>query len=168
MSAYTNKIESIELSNCPELTDLALSDNALSSIELSASTKKNVSMDMNQILSIDVAMLPDLERLNLTSNAIAELDVTRNPGLLVLNVAKNKFESLDIRNCPEINTLYCTSNRLTELDISTCSESTLVSFYCIENPKLKTVWVWPDWTGIPSGGFADWYVDDSIDFKIKE
>ena len=94
-----------------ELTDLNLSDNNISSINLSSNTKiTNLLLSNNKLTTIDLSKNTNLENLYLTNNNLSTLNITNNLELLVLNVNQNKLTSLDITKNTKLMELKATDN----------------------------------------------------------
>ncbi|MDO5474911.1 MAG: leucine-rich repeat domain-containing protein, partial [Candidatus Saccharibacteria bacterium] len=87
LTLSSNRLTSIDLSKNVNLTFLNLHGNRLTSIDLS----KNVNLDglflsSNQLTSIDVSKNVNLTRLALNSNQLTSIDISKNPDLEMLAV----------------------------------------------------------------------------------
>ena len=85
------------------LTDLNLSDNNISSINLASNLKiTNLLLSNNKLTTIDLSKNTALENLYLNGNSLSSLNLSKNANLLVLNVNNNKLASLDFTNNDKI------------------------------------------------------------------
>lgn len=190
LSMPGNKLTEIDLSSNTKLTDIGLSDNQLTSIDVTNKPEllrlninlnklsgnldvtKNTKLIVlnvgdNAISSLDVTNCPDINSLYVTSNKLTSIDVSKNPKLSSFHCSNNLFTKIDISACPEMVQFLCTTQpNLEEVDISNCRPGTLVSFWCTKNPKLKTIWVWKDFAGVPTD--QDWIIGEGIEFKEKQ
>ena len=82
----------MDLSNCPNLISLSLEMTAVSSVDFSHSTRLNhVNVSETRLTSVDVSMLPYLQRLLTghtsgtinTGYKLQSLDVTHNPSTIL-------------------------------------------------------------------------------------
>jgi len=93
------------------LTDLNLSDNAITTINLGNSTKiTNLLLSNNKLSSIDLTKNTAIENLYLNGNNLASLDLSKNTNLLVLNVNNNKLSSLNLENNAKLMDLKATES----------------------------------------------------------
>jgi Leucine-rich repeat (LRR) protein len=74
----------------------------------------------NQLTTLRLGRLPNLEELYCYSNQLTTLDVSKCPKLEYLNCNSNKLTSLNISKCPNLTFLDCKVNKLISLDISKC------------------------------------------------
>ena len=88
----------------------------------------------NQLTSLDVRGLTDLQELYCWENRLTSLNLHGLSGLQVLNCDNNQLTSLDLKGVTALQTLYCYNNRLTVLDIHGLSR--LAGLYCSRN-RLK-------------------------------
>lgn len=132
-----------------ELTDLNLSDNNISSIELTKNTKiKNLLLSNNGISSIDLTKNTNLENLYLDGNNISSLNLTNNTNLLVLNINKNKISSLDLTKNTKLMDLKATENAIVSQSKAVFKGSTLNLTLPIKFPAesewSNTSWITKD------------------------
>ena len=122
------ELESITVLNCNKsnvadvkgielltnLVELNLSDNNITSINLSSNTKiTNLLLSNNKLASIDLSKNTALENLYLNSNKISTLNLKNNRNLLVLNVNDNKLTALDLSNNDKLMDLKATDSAFT-------------------------------------------------------
>lgn len=137
----------ILLEGCSNLLYLELTDNAISSIDLSDCEKLQVlRMTWNNLTEIDVTPCPDLTHLYVRKNLdlSGTLDISNNSKLVELWCAESnltgvnfgaqhpdlttivsydsKIASLDLSSCPALTKLEAHSMMLTELDVTNCPE----------------------------------------------
>ncbi len=129
LHAQANNLTEVDLSNNPELKDVCLNDNQLTSINV----KYNLNLVELEILnmdipSIDLSRNSKLEVLVCDNTLITELDVTNCPELRILSCGDLGLETLDLSNNPKLEKLECNDNNLTELDVTGCPELTYADF----------------------------------------
>lgn len=170
-----NQISSIDVTMLPELERLAVVDNKLTELNVTHNPHLIVlNIGQNQLKTLDVSNCPEINTLFCTSNELKEIDLSNNPKVTSFHCSDNLFTRIDLTPCPDMVQFMCTNQpELVEVDISKCNEAALVSFYCLEDPKLETIWVWPGFSGIPSDGWSDWsfqehYVYDATKKKRKK
>jgi Leucine-rich repeat (LRR) protein len=119
--------------NCggnPQLTYLDVSQNyALVSIlsrssgliNINFGTISNIkSLDLlnNQLTSLDLTSLVQLEGTYFRDNQLTSLDVSQNINLKNLKIEKNQISSIDISQNTQLTYLSCWKNQITALDVS--------------------------------------------------
>ncbi len=169
ISLSENQLTSIDVTNMPDLERLNINRNKISgNLDVTKNHKLIVlNVGDNAISSLDVTNCPEMNSLYVTSNKLTSIDVSKNPKLSSFHCSNNLFTKVDISACPEMVQFLCTTQpNLEEVDISNCRPGTLVSFWCIKNPKLKTIWVWKGFTGVPTD--QDWIIGEGIEFKEKK
>ena len=85
----------------------------------------------NQLTSLNLAGLTQLELLVCNENQLTALDVTGCPDLRTLNCYQNRLTELDVTNCSSLEELICYYNQLTELDVTNCPK--LYDLWCSAN-----------------------------------
>ena len=118
-----NQLTSLNLTNHISLKDVDCSNNKLTTLEI-GSTKNSlmrISCQQNNLASLDVNNVPDLQYLYCNSNHLTELDVSNNPELKELECENNQLTSLDVSKNINLKHLQCRINHLTSLDISNCA-----------------------------------------------
>ena len=124
LSAYSNKLKSIDVTQNTELKTLDLRENSLT--------------------SIDVTKNALLEELYLCDNKLSSIDLSDKYQLQVLDVQNNKLKSLTLYSAPTLSYLCCSENQIKELDLIyqqylenlTCYENQLTSLNLSSNPEL--------------------------------
>ena len=155
-------LSSIDLSGCPSLKQLSLSQTSISELDLShnplvegiycaGNPVQNLDVSHNPNLTslsfrgallttIDVSMLADLTSLDVANNHLTSLDVTHNPELTYLDCGgtsgSNDISELDLSNNTKLIELDCRGNNLTSLDLSTNLE--LATLRCLGN-KIESL-----------------------------
>ena len=93
------------------VSDLNLSDNNISSINLAANTKiTNLLLSNNKLSSIDLTKNTAIENLYLNGNNLSSIDLSKNANLLVLNINNNKLNSLNLENNHKLIDLKATES----------------------------------------------------------
>lgn len=118
-------IESVELSPFASLTSLSISDSSLETIDLTENFNlSEVHLVENQLHSISLSDLSEesfgIESLKLGGNELEKLDVSSLNKLMDLSVNDNKLEELNLP--PGIINLDVSDNPLTSLEITECSK----------------------------------------------
>jgi Leucine-rich repeat (LRR) protein len=116
-----NSIESINLSNCVNLTSLWCSGNDITTLDLS--NNKNLS------------------ELSCNQNQLTSLDVSNNPLLKVLSCYDNQITSLDLSGNTALIDLYCKANALEWLNIKNGANEYLRTLHTKGNPNLYCIQV---------------------------
>jgi len=71
----------------------------------------------NQLTSLNVSTLTQLEELSCHTNQLTELDVSSNATLKYLYCANNQLTTLDVSNNTQLLELFCPNNQLTSLNL---------------------------------------------------
>ena len=132
LTASSQNLTSIVVSQCPDLTYLDLGHNNLTTLDVSANTNLTyLDASYNGLSSLDVSKNTLLSFLSAAYDNLILLDVSNNPALTTLNCISNEINSLDITKNSALTTLYCYSNNLIALDIS--QNKHLNYLYCNSN-----------------------------------
>lgn len=134
-------LKSLDLSECPVLSNLKIYSSDISSLDLSnnlALAELDCS-DCKSLTSLDVSNLTDLATLDCSECNLTSLNLGNNPVLTELQCSRNQLTSLDvdITNCPALTTLLCSHNQLTFLDLG--KFTALEELWCSENPLQKLI-----------------------------
>lgn len=89
----------------------------------------------NKLTSLNVKGLTKLEWLDCSDNKLTSLDVNGLTKLKVLNCSSNNLTSLDVSGLTDLERLYCNYNYLTSLDVKGCTN--LKELYCVENELMS-------------------------------
>jgi len=128
LNVYANRLETLDISNNQNLTELRAGFNGLT--------------------ALDVSNNPALTRLVLSENFLTVLDVSNNPALTELYVTLNNLTTLDVSNNPALTELDVSFNELTTLDVSNNSaliglgirgDSQLITLDVSNNPALTSL-----------------------------
>ncbi len=115
-----------------ELTDLEVSDNSLTELDISSNTKLLILWcSGNQLTELDISNNPALKELACSGNQLTSLDVSGNPELRELYCADNPLKTLDVSANTKLGRLECARNQLTALDVS--NNTRLVKLFCCLN-----------------------------------
>lgn len=126
MNASNHRLSSLDLSHCPNLTELYLGayDNRdkvqLSTLDVSHNPLLTiVNCDNTNLKSLDVSNNPNLRSLACNDNLeLTSLDVTNCPSLDELNAGATGITSLDLSHCPFIRELWLGNSHIGSLDLS--------------------------------------------------
>ncbi len=97
---------------------LDLSDNNLSSIDLSNTNLSYLSLAGNNITSIDLSNLTNLEELYLSNNNLSEIDLGNLIYLEELRLSNNNISEINLSNLTNLEDLRLSNNNLSSLDLS--------------------------------------------------
>ena len=116
---YMNPIQTLDVSQCPNLQILDCSYSDLTSLNVTQN-KELVSLQCygNAISTLDVTQCTNLVELNAKANQLSTLDLTANSKLEYLDVQNNKLKSIDVKHMKALAQLYVSLNELTELDVT--------------------------------------------------
>ena len=90
-----NELTSIDVSNNIKLQSLSLWDNQLTNINLSANTElRQISLEENQLTNIDLSSNPGLTSVGLFNNQLSTLDISNNFNLAYLNIGNNQINAV--------------------------------------------------------------------------
>ena len=85
------------------LSDLNISNNNLTSLDLSSNTAlSNLNLSNNNLTGIDISSNTTLTNLNLSNNNLTSLDLSSNTALTTLNLASNNLINLNLNNKPPL------------------------------------------------------------------
>lgn len=119
LKAGNNNLVSVDLSKLTLLTNLDLSRNSLSTLNLAANLALlTLDVSSNQLTSLNVSAQTLLTSLNVASNQLSTLNLAANVALLTLDVSSNLLTSLDLHNNILLTSVKCFGNVLTTLNIS--------------------------------------------------
>lgn len=118
LSIDSSSVSTLDVSKNPNLLILNISETAITDIDLSNNvyltefycSHGGGTMSKYKFDTLDVSMLPNLQRLFCEDNNLTELDVTKNPLLTDLYCTGNKLTSLDISQNPNIIQLHIANN----------------------------------------------------------
>src|SRR5690606_13384038 len=106
-------------SNNTNLIDLNVSDNQLSSLDVSQLQNLEVLWFIaNDISNINISNNPALRYLSCYDNQLTNLDISQNPNLETLYVFDNQIDNIDFSQNTALTRLACNNNPLTTIDVS--------------------------------------------------
>lgn len=133
--AYRNSLTSVNIPS--SLTRLDSSNNKLTNIDLSKNSKLiNLLLSNNQLENLNISNNPALTSLECYSNKLTYLDTSKNTELTSLVLTQNLLTSIDISKNLKLSTLTITNNPLTSIDIS---NNTLLKIVQLSNNQLTTL-----------------------------
>ena len=185
----TNAISSVKgIEAMPNLVSISLAGGTiggiLESIDVTANKKLMwLTITNNKITSIDLSQNTELDGLWAGDNPLESLDVTANKKITTLKIYNTNIQSIDLSNNTELKKFECHDCNMLSLDLTkntklkslNCSfahlsgsidlsnNTKLTSLYINGNPDLTTIWMWE--------GFDenDYYFmkDDTAEYMIK-
>jgi len=122
------------------MTNFDAGSNDLTAVDLSQNTKLiMLYLDWNQLTSLDVSALADLEYLYCQNNfVLSTLDVSQNSSLQNLDCNFNQIETLNVSNNGSLTNLQCQNNALTHLNVKNGNNISLF-IMATENPDLNCI-----------------------------
>ncbi len=139
---------SIDVTECPNLSDVRITSNKLQSIDLSKNPKLwKLNMECSNLVELDLSNNPELisvtvHNQNYNSNEkhlLEKLNISGCSKLQTLEIWYNYLETLDLSTNTALTTLKCWGNNLKILDVSNCPALTLLD--CSPMDTLETVYV---------------------------
>ena len=103
LTAYSNELTSIDVTNQPNLQYLDISMNS-------------------DIESLDVTGCPELKKLVAYTTEIESIDLHNNTKLQYLDIKNAWLDELNVENCTDLRTLIVSNNDLSQLDVTKLSE----------------------------------------------
>jgi Leucine-rich repeat (LRR) protein len=173
-------LEEIYAQGCPNLDTLICNDGKLTKLDVSGDVKlKNINVygnqltritgvedcvsmldltvNRNQLTSLDVSRMPDLINLRCADNKLTELNADRNREIAWLSCGNNDIGELKIGHMTDLERLFVGNTKITELDIQTkklvnaefwqtpianlnlSGQTELLILYCFGMPDLQTL-----------------------------
>lgn len=123
LSASSPIMESVDLSNAPDLEVLLIDNVKLQTLDLKANGKLKVlhAFGNLELSSLDIAHLTDLEELLIQYTGIGQIDLSNTPRLRLLNMERTKIKELDLSSCQQVQTLFASNSELESVDITGCA-----------------------------------------------
>ena len=121
LSAYENSLTELKLPPVrSRLTSLWCYGNRLRSLDLTGCSQLSLlNCGQNELTSLVLTGCSRLSRLYCYENNLAEIDVTAQRHVLgQFYCYSNRLESLDVRGFKKLSQLHCSDNRLTSLDLT--------------------------------------------------
>lgn len=153
LTVAKGEITEIDISGCPELYTLRVTENPLGSIDVS----KNVKLGQlwasycPNITSIDVSKNTNLNSLSVQGCNLSSLNLHNLPLLTNVNAGENpNLGHIDVTSLPMLEELWVNGNGMTSLDVSMnpklkhleCSRNRLRGLSVANNPDLVFLSVW--------------------------
>ena len=114
-----NKLSSLDLTANTNLNSLTALNCGIDTINLTGLTELSyLNLTSSNLTSIDLSTLGALETLTLTNNKLTSIDVSNNTKLSTLSVPLMELTEIDVSNLPELKTLYFQINKISSVDLS--------------------------------------------------
>lgn len=118
-SLYLNdKLETINISRCPGITELSLSD--------FSSTLKSLNCSNTGISTLDTGLCSNLENLNVSNTDVSYLSTSNCSKLKELNCSGTNVSMIDVLHANNLTSLYVDNTPMTSLSLG--GKSSLVNF----------------------------------------
>ncbi len=142
LNCDTNKLTSLDVTSCTNLTILNCKNNYLISLNITGLTYlQTVNCSDNYISSLNANGLVALQTLDCQSNQLTNLNVSGLTSLKDLNCKINQLSSLNLTNSIALERLECNFNAITNINVTGLSALTL--FVCgvnqLTNLNLETL-----------------------------
>jgi hypothetical protein len=124
------------------LQELWVNFNQLTSLDVSALTQLQVLIcEYNSLSSIDVSNNPNLRELQCRDNSITSLDFSNNPDLWALGCRNNLITAIDVSDKPDFYFIDCNANNLTYLNVANGNNTNVTYFNSQNNWNLGCIQV---------------------------
>lgn len=142
------RLQSIDLSQAPEIESLLVSWNELATLDLAPATKlKELRCSWNKLSTLNIEKNPQLEVLFCSKNQIPAIDAHNHPHLRELYGSFNPLQSLHLDGCTALQVLSLEETGLTALELSEfknlkyleASGNKLTKIDLSKNPLLETL-----------------------------
>lgn len=130
-SINISNIEGFDKSEYPRDVRLYVSNNKLTSINVSGHDLYDIYIDNNPLESLNISECTSLERFSFSDTPLTNLNINGCKDLKEIYCSYNKLTSLNVSGCTKLESLYCSNNQLTSLNISGCTK--LESLDCSNN-----------------------------------
>jgi Leucine-rich repeat (LRR) protein len=139
-SAFTGELEmnNASISNASELSyfenisSLALSNNDLTTLDLTVNTSlTTINLNDNNLTNLNINGLDQLITLRAHDNQLTHIDLNTNTSLNNIYIYNNNLETLDLFSLTALRNIYCYNNSLYTLDLSQAQD--LYRLKCYNN-----------------------------------
>ncbi len=146
VSLNESAVSKLDVSQCPNLTNLDCYETPIKSLDISSNTNlEGLNLNYAGITGLDTSKNSKLESLSCGGTAIKELDLSNNSHLRILEVSLTSLTKLDLSGCPEMENLHCEDLALKELDLSknpkmmalNCAKTKISKLDCSPCPYLE-------------------------------
>lgn len=119
------------------LTNLQLSNNQITSIDLSKSRNiHTLNIGYNQLENIDLSKNKRLQNIDISNNMLTELSLSGHNNLITLECSGNKIESLVLTNCTSVRYLRANNNHLSAINLQNLAALEELELY---NNRLTSI-----------------------------
>ncbi|MGI6572186.1 MAG: leucine-rich repeat domain-containing protein [Fermentimonas sp.] len=133
-ASYT--IQSQALAIYGDITRLQVQDNQLTTLDVSQLENLNwLTCQRNNLFSLDLSNNLNMTYLNVDDNNLASLNLTQN-NFVYLSCNNNAINSLSVNNHTKLDYLSAAGNKLTSLDLSNCED---LNWLDASNNELSTL-----------------------------
>lgn len=138
ISCYSNLLTSLDLSGHSGILTLDCHNNQLTSLKVRGFWLHELYCNGNQLDSLDLSDVGDLEILHCHENQLKTLTVSPHTNLQELFCYNNEITELDLSANVNLQKLFCNNNQLSELDLS--GNPNLTELNCsVNNLDLATL-----------------------------
>lgn len=110
--------ENITWPEAPNLTEMRLSGNQLTDVDLTRYTKMyQLDLSKNQFTTFDASKYPELQELSLANNQLTSFKAD-NAKMWGLYLSDNQLTDIDLSKLPDMNQITLSYNRLSRIDVS--------------------------------------------------
>lgn len=119
---YDSKIETLNLSSCPNLKTLEAHSMALTALDVTGCPKlEHLWLKFNEVEELDLTNCPLLSEVQIGYNKIKSLDLSHSPLITILEATYNGLTDINLDGCENLITLNVAGNNLSTIDLSDCS-----------------------------------------------
>jgi len=129
---YCGLTGSLVIENCPVLTSVYVSENKLTSLDVSTlSSLIRLNCQLNQLTSLTITPSDKINALYISYNPLTTFDLTGFSGLQEFSAANTELTTLDASNLVNLVKLFINDSKLTSLSVVGCV--VLEELYCPYN-----------------------------------
>ena len=130
---HNNKLSAVDLSKCPDIERLNLSQNKFFEFEYNSDKLKDLKISRNELEQIRISGCSNLRSLDVSINLLrshAWIELPSSKDLVYLDVSYNMLSEFDLSKYPALQTYICNHNRMESIDLRFNTElKELKAFY---------------------------------------
>ncbi len=134
-----SQIETLDITSCTKLENLNISDNKLSSIDISqAPSLRVLSMSNNYITTIDLGNNNELTSVYVAGNPISSLDVSELQSLAYLDISNTKISRIDLMKAYYLRSFIANNTDLEFVDFNGVQPGIMTMIDLRNNSKMTS------------------------------
>ena len=116
LDCHSNKLKTIDVSECAALTYLECLNNQLTTLDVSGcKALKTLFCSYNQLATLNVSGCTAITQLYCSFNQLTTLNMSGYSAITHLYCTDNKLESLNVTGCTALKNLSCENNKITSV-----------------------------------------------------